>query len=77
MSELKSAFICNQNQARSQVLSAVFSELFAPHIFLSFGLIAMENTPLPMVVNSVFEDWRLDPAGRFARNMGLCLCLMK
>jgi hypothetical protein len=24
-----------------------------------------------MVVNSVFEDWRLDPAGRFARNMGV------
>ena len=71
MSELKSAFICNQNQARSQVLSAVFSELFAPHIFLSFGLIAQENTPLPMVVNSIFDDWRLNPAGRFARNMGL------
>ncbi len=71
MSELKSAFICNQNQARSQVLSAVFSKLFAPHIFLSFGLIARENTPLPMVVNSVFDYWRLNPAGRFARNMGL------
>jgi protein-tyrosine-phosphatase len=73
VSELKSAFICNQNQARSQVLSAVFSELFAPHIFLSFGLIAQENTPLPLVIASLLSDWGLDPVDRVAMNMLLHL----
>jgi protein-tyrosine-phosphatase len=65
------AFICNQNQARSQVLSSVFASLLSSSEFSSFGLIAREGTPLPIVIESVFYDWGLDPTGRFAKNMGL------
>lgn len=65
------AFICNQNKARSQVLEAVFAKILDKHAFESFGLIALENTPLPFVIDSVFTDWGLDPRGRHARNMGL------
>ena len=68
---MKSAFICNQNQARSQILSAVFSRLLTPQNFLSFGLIAKENTYLPQVIEGVFKDWCLNPSGRFARNIEL------
>jgi protein-tyrosine-phosphatase len=64
-------FICNQNQARSQFLSAIFSQLLSAHNFESFGLIAQEGTQLPLVIESVFKDMGLDPVGRFARNMGL------
>ncbi len=65
------AFICNQNQARSQVLSAYFSKLLPEHKFESFGLIGQENTPLPIVIGNVFSDWGLDPKGRFARNVSV------
>jgi len=65
------AFICNQNQARSQILSAVFSALLPTHLFSSYGLIAQENTPLPLVIDAVFTDWGLISQGRFAKNMGL------
>jgi protein-tyrosine-phosphatase len=68
---MKIAFICNQNQARSQVLQAVFAKILDKHAFESFGLIAHENTPLPLVIESVFTEWDLDPQGRYARNMGL------
>jgi len=64
-------FICNQNQARSQFLSAIFSQLLSAHNFESFGLIAQEGTQLPLVIDSVFKDMGLDPVGRFARNMGM------
>ena len=67
---MKMAFICNQNQARSQVLSSVFASLLPSCEFSSFGLIAREGTPLPIVIESVFHDWGLDPGGRFAKNMG-------
>jgi len=68
---MKIAFICNQNQARSQVLSSVFAALLPNDEFSSFGLIASERTPLPLVIESVFNDWGLDPSDRFAKNMGL------
>jgi protein-tyrosine-phosphatase len=68
---MKIAFICNQNQARSQVLSSVFAALLPNDEFSSFGLIAGEGTPLPLIIEAVFLDWGLDPSGQFARNMGL------
>jgi len=68
---MKSVFICNQNQARSQFLSAVFSKLLSAHTFESFGLIAHEGSPLPIVINSIFKDMGLDLDGRSAKNMGL------
>jgi protein-tyrosine-phosphatase len=68
---VKFAIICNQNQARSQVLSAVFSKILPDHNFRSFGIIAQENTRLPLVIESVFTDWGLDPNERIARNIGL------
>jgi hypothetical protein len=40
------------------------------HSFESFGLIAQESTPLPLVIDSVFKDMGLDSEGRFAKNMG-------
>ena len=68
---MKIAIVCNQNQARSQVLSSVFASLLANCEFKSFGLIAREGTSLPIVIESVFNDWGLDPSDRFAKNMGL------
>ena len=68
---MKIAFICNQNQARSQVLSSVFAALLPNDEFSSFGLIAVEGTPLPLIIEAVFLDWGLDPRERFAKNMGL------
>jgi protein-tyrosine-phosphatase len=68
---VKFAFVCNQNQARSQVLSAVFSKLLPDHVFRSFGIIAQENARLPLVIESVFTDWGLDSNERKARNIGL------
>jgi len=68
---MRSIFICNQNLARSQLLSAVFSKILPMHSFQSFGLIAQEGTPLPLVIDSVFKDMGLDSEGRFAKNMGL------
>lgn len=68
---MNAAFICNQNQARSQILSAAFSKLAPSHIFQSFGIIAREKTPLPVVIDSVFKEWGLESDGRFARNMGI------
>jgi protein-tyrosine-phosphatase len=65
------AFICNRNQARSQILSACFTKLLPEHNFESFGLIAHENESLPVVVNAVFEDWGLDSRFRKARNMNV------
>jgi hypothetical protein len=41
------------------------------HSFQSFGLIAQESTPLPLVIDSIFKDMGLDSEGRFAKNMGL------
>jgi len=41
------------------------------HNFESFGLIAQEGTPLPLVIDSVFKDMGLDTGGRTAKNMGL------
>jgi protein-tyrosine-phosphatase len=70
-SRVKLAFVCNQNQARSQVLSSIFTTMLPTWEVASFGLIARESTPLPMVVESVFYDWGLDPSNRFAKNMGL------
>ena len=67
---MRSIFICNQNQARSQFLSAVFSKILPTHSFQSFGLIAEESTPLPLVIDSIFKDMGLDSEGRFAKNMG-------
>lgn len=67
----KIAFVCNQNLARSQVLSAVFAGLLQNCNFDSFGLIAKENTPLPIVIESVFTDLGLATSGRVAKNMGL------
>lgn len=68
---MKLTFICNQNQARSQVLSSVFAPLLTNFETTSFGLIAREGTPLPIVIESVFHYWGFDPSGRFAKNMGL------
>jgi protein-tyrosine-phosphatase len=68
---MKIVFICNQNQARSQLLSAVFSKMLPTHNFDSFGLIAQEGTPLPLVIDSIFKDMGLETEGRFARNMVL------
>ena len=68
---MKIAIVCNQNQARSQVLSSVFASLLANCEFKSFGLIAREGTSLPLIIESVFNDWGLDPSDRFAKNMGL------
>ena len=68
---MKLAFICNQNQARSQVLSAVFPTIISSLEVSSFGLIAREETPLPLVIESIFQDWGLDSDGRFARNLRL------
>jgi len=68
---LRIAFICNQNQARSQVLSSVFASLLSSCEFKSFGLIAREGTPLPIVIESIFQDWGLEPNGRFAKNLGI------
>jgi len=68
---VKLAFICNQNQARSQVLSSVFTLMFPNWDVTSYGLIAKDGTPLPLVIESVFHDWSLDSSGRFARNMAL------
>ncbi len=53
------------------MLGSVFAALLPNDEFSSFGLIASEGTPLPLVVESVFHDWGLDPGGRFAKNMGL------
>ncbi len=66
---MKLAFICNQNQARSQVLSAVFAKILPSWKVSSFGLIAQEGTPLPLVIESIFHDWGLESEGRFARNL--------
>jgi protein-tyrosine-phosphatase len=68
---MRIVFICNQNQARSQILSAAFSRIFLQHNFESYGLIAQESTPLPLVIDSIFKDMGLDSEGRFAKNMGL------
>ena len=68
---MKIAIVCNQNQARSQVLSSVFATLLPNCEFSSFGLIAREGTLLPLVIESVFNDWGLDFSDRFAKNMGL------
>ena len=65
------AFICNQNQARSQFLEAVFSQMLPTLNFESFGIIAQESTPIPKVIEAVFRDFDLATTGRFARNMGL------
>jgi hypothetical protein len=40
---IRSIFICNQNQARSQFLSAVFSKILSTHSFESFGLIEIKG----------------------------------
>ena len=68
---MKLAFVCNQNQARSQVLSSIFTTMLPTWEVASFGVIARERTPLPMVIESVFYEWGLDPSDRFAKNMGL------
>ena len=69
--EMKIAIVCNQNQARSQVLTSVFTSLLPNCEFKSFGLIAREGTPLPIVIESIFQDWGLEPSGCFAKNLGL------
>jgi len=68
---MKIGFICNQNQARSQFLSSVYSKLLSAHNFESFGLIAQEGSPLPIVIDSIFKDMGLDTDGKSAKNMGL------
>ena len=68
---MKIAFICNQNQARSQVLGSVFAALLPNDEFNSFGLIASEGTPLPLIIEAVFLEWGFDPRERSAKNMGL------
>jgi len=68
---MECVFICNQNQARSQFLSAVFSKLLIAYNFASFGLIAQEGSPLPIIIDSIFKDMGLDPDDRSAKNMGL------
>jgi protein-tyrosine-phosphatase len=69
--EMQIAIVCNQNQARSQVLSSFFASLLPNYEFKSFGLIAREGAPLPIVINSIFQDWGLEPSGHFAKNLGL------
>jgi len=68
---MKIGFICNQNLARSQILSSIFSQILPREKFSSFGLIANEGSQLPIVVESIFDDWGLNQAGRFARNLNL------
>lgn len=68
---MKIGFICNQNLARSQILSALLSQLLVEHQFYSYGLIAKEGSALPIVVDSIFGDWGLDSSGRHARNLSL------
>ena len=66
---MKLSVVCNQNQARSQLLSSVFTTLLPNWKIISFGLIAREGTLLPLVIESVFNDWHLDSKDRFARNL--------
>ena len=68
---VKISFVCNQNQARSQILDAVFSQILQESNCQSFGLIAKENNPLPQVIHHIFADWGLSPIGRYAKNMNL------
>ncbi len=68
---MKLAFVCNQNQARSQVLSSVFTTMLPKWEVESFGLIAQEGTPLPLVIESIFHDWGLDSKNLFARNLSV------
>ena len=62
-------FVCNQNLARSQVLSSVFSKLYPEHEFQSAGLIAIEGNELPLVVQEIFQDWGLPLTSQKARNI--------
>jgi protein-tyrosine-phosphatase len=62
-------FVCNQNLARSQVLSSVFSKLYPEHEFQSAGLIAIEGNELPLVVQEIFQDWGLPLTSQKARNL--------
>lgn len=68
---MKLAFVCNQNQARSQILSSVFTTMLPMWEVKSFGLIAREGTPLPLIIESVFHDWGLNSKGLFARNLSV------
>jgi len=62
-------FVCNQNLARSQALSTVFSKLYPEHEFQSAGLIAIEGNVLPLVVREIFQDWGLPFVDQKARNL--------
>lgn len=68
---MKLAFVCNQNQARSQVLSSIFTTMLPTWEVASFGLIAQEGTPLPLVIETIFHDWGLDSKNLFARNLSV------
>jgi len=62
-------FVCNQNLARSQILSSVFSKLYPEHEFQSAGLIAVEGSVLPSVIQEIYEDWGLPLEFQKARNL--------
>ena len=68
---MKIGFVCNQNLARSQVLSGFFSRILPTHSFFSFGLIAQENLSLPVTVELIMDEWGLNSYGRHARNLNL------
>jgi protein-tyrosine-phosphatase len=63
------AFVCNQNLARSRVLSAFFSKLLPHHAFSSYGVIAIEGRRHVRIINSISRKWELPISGGGARSV--------
>jgi protein-tyrosine-phosphatase len=66
---MKVNFVCNLNQARSQVLHAVIKQLHPELQVDSFGVIATEGAPLPLVIESILEEWGLPRLKKTAKNL--------
>ena len=67
--QIQIRFVCNQNLARSQILSAYFESVFREIDVNSYGLIAKESSELPRIVLELFELWGLPSYGRSAKNL--------
>lgn len=66
---MKIAFVCNQNLARSRVLSAFFSKLLPNQTFSSFGIIAVEGRRNVGIIDSILGKWDLPISGCGARSV--------
>ena len=67
--QIQIRFVCNQNLARSQILSAYFGSVFPEFDVNSYGLIAKEFSNLPRIVLELFELWGLPSYGKGAKNL--------